>query len=59
MRNSLVAARLLTRAPILHAYLTHSAYATIDGAPHLVPYKVEHAIPALALFNRWLAGDKV
>ncbi|PWN23735.1 alpha/beta-hydrolase [Microstroma glucosiphilum] len=34
-------------------------YATIDGAPHLVPYKVEHAIPALALFNRWLAGDKI
>lgn len=34
-------------------------FVTIAGAPHMVPYKTEHAIPALAMLNRWLAGEKM
>lgn len=34
-------------------------FATVHGAGHMVPYKTEHAIPALAMFNRWLSGEKL
>lgn len=34
-------------------------FVTVAGAPHMVPYKEEHAIPALAMINRWFAEEKI
>ncbi|CAO1623370.1 unnamed protein product [Sympodiomycopsis kandeliae] len=34
-------------------------FVTVSGAPHMVPYKVEHAIPALAMLQRWFDGEKM
>lgn len=39
--------------------LVATAFATVTGAGHMVPYKPHHAKIALAMVNRWLDGQSL